>query len=77
MQHFTIATRESRLALWQAEHVRDALTARNGDVLAPLVDADRLRTSLAARIRARYVQGPDQRVPIEPVVIESVEIVSA
>ena len=25
-----IATRESRLALWQAEHVRDALTARFG-----------------------------------------------
>ncbi|MBL8307848.1 MAG: hydroxymethylbilane synthase [Rubrivivax sp.] len=26
----TIATRESRLALWQAEHVRDALSARFG-----------------------------------------------
>jgi hydroxymethylbilane synthase len=25
-----IATRESRLALWQAEHVRDALVARFG-----------------------------------------------
>ena len=25
-----IATRESRLALWQAEHVRDLLTARFG-----------------------------------------------
>ncbi|MBC7940059.1 MAG: hydroxymethylbilane synthase, partial [Chitinophagaceae bacterium] len=25
-----IATRESRLALWQAEHVRDTLTARFG-----------------------------------------------
>jgi hydroxymethylbilane synthase len=29
-QHTIIATRESRLALWQAEHVRDALTARFG-----------------------------------------------
>jgi hydroxymethylbilane synthase len=29
MQHFTIATRESRLALWQAEHVK-ALLERNG-----------------------------------------------
>ena len=29
MQHFTIATRESRLALWQAEHVK-ALLEHNG-----------------------------------------------
>jgi hydroxymethylbilane synthase len=29
-QPTVIATRESRLALWQAEHVRDALTARFG-----------------------------------------------
>jgi hydroxymethylbilane synthase len=29
-QATVIATRESRLALWQAEHVRDALTARFG-----------------------------------------------
>jgi hydroxymethylbilane synthase len=28
--HITIATRESRLALWQAEHVRDLLGARFG-----------------------------------------------
>jgi hydroxymethylbilane synthase len=28
--HTIIATRESRLALWQAEHVRDALSARFG-----------------------------------------------
>ena len=26
----TIATRESRLAMWQAEHVRDLLAARFG-----------------------------------------------
>ncbi len=56
------------LPLLALQGLRDALTARNADVLAPLVDADRLRTSLAARIRARYVQGPDQRVPIEPIV---------
>ncbi len=30
MNRITIATRESRLALWQAHHVRDALTARFG-----------------------------------------------
>jgi hydroxymethylbilane synthase len=29
-QHLLIATRESRLALWQAEHVRDLLAARFG-----------------------------------------------
>jgi len=56
------------LPLLALQGLRDALTARNGDALAQLVDTDRLRSSLAARIRARYVQGPDQRVPIEPVV---------
>jgi hydroxymethylbilane synthase len=30
LQHLIIATRESRLALWQAQHVRDALVARFG-----------------------------------------------
>ncbi|MCX7072284.1 MAG: DUF2939 domain-containing protein [Gammaproteobacteria bacterium] len=56
------------LPLLALQGLRDALTARNGEALAQLVDADRLRGSLAARIRARYAQGPDQRVPIEPVV---------
>ena len=35
MQHFTIATRESRLALWQAEHVK-ALLERNGHTVTLL-----------------------------------------
>lgn len=35
MQHFTIATRESRLALWQAEHVK-ALLERNGHAVTLL-----------------------------------------
>src|SRR4030095_3174150 len=30
MSHFIIATRESRLALWQADHVRDLLKQRFG-----------------------------------------------
>lgn len=32
MQHFTIATRESRLALWQAEHVQALLQAQGHQV---------------------------------------------
>lgn len=32
MRHFTIATRESRLALWQAEHVKALLIAQGHDV---------------------------------------------
>lgn len=56
------------LPLLALQGLRDALTARNGEALAPLIDADRLRSSIAARIRARYVQGPDQRLPIEPIV---------
>ena len=32
MQHFTIATRESRLALWQAHHVQSLLTAQGHQV---------------------------------------------
>ena len=32
MQHFTIATRESRLALWQARHVQSLLTAQGHSV---------------------------------------------
>lgn len=32
MQHFTIATRESRLAMWQAEHVQALLRARGHQV---------------------------------------------
>lgn len=35
MPHFTIATRESRLALWQAEHVK-ALLGKNGHAVALL-----------------------------------------
>ena len=41
----TIATRESRLALWQAEHVRDALTARFGvkvDLLGMTTKGDQI-----------------------------------
>jgi hydroxymethylbilane synthase len=40
-----IATRESRLALWQAEHVRDALTARFGlqvDLLGMTTKGDQI-----------------------------------
>ena len=32
LRHFTIATRESRLALWQAEHVKALLIAQGHDV---------------------------------------------
>jgi hydroxymethylbilane synthase len=32
LQHFTIATRESRLALWQAHHVQSLLTAQGHQV---------------------------------------------
>jgi hydroxymethylbilane synthase len=32
LQHFTIATRESRLALWQARHVQSLLTAQGHSV---------------------------------------------
>lgn len=32
MQHFTIATRESRLAMWQAEHVQALLSAKGHQV---------------------------------------------
>ncbi|MDD2918333.1 hydroxymethylbilane synthase [Rhodoferax sp.] len=32
MQHFTIATRESRLAMWQAEHVQTLLSAKGHQV---------------------------------------------
>ena len=32
MQHFTIATRESRLAMWQAEHVQALLQSQGHQV---------------------------------------------
>ncbi|MBA4286539.1 MAG: hypothetical protein C0434_13520 [Xanthomonadaceae bacterium] len=64
----TAVTATIALPLLALQGLRDALTARNGEALAQLVDADRLRSSIAARIRARYEQGPDQRVPIEPIV---------
>lgn len=62
------ATTAIALPLLALQGLRDALTTRDGDALAQLVDADRLRQSVAARIRARYEQGSDQRVPVEPVV---------
>lgn len=47
--------------------LRDALVARNSEALAALVEPDRLRGNIAARIHARYEQVA-VRVPVEPVV---------
>lgn len=57
------------LPLLALQGLRDALTVRNGDSLTQWVDADRLRTNLAARIRARYeTASTGLRMPIEPIV---------
>lgn len=53
--------------LLSLQGLRDALSARNGEALALLVDADRLRGNIASRIHARYEQ-VGVRVPVEPVV---------
>lgn len=47
--------------------LRDALAKRDDTTLVELVDLDRLRANVSARVRARYAQG-DAKLPVEPVV---------
>lgn len=49
------------------QSLRDALVARDAARLGEILDTERLRASLSARVRARYEQG-DAKLPIEPMV---------
>jgi hypothetical protein len=54
------------------QSLRDALAVRDATGLAPLVDADRLRASVSARVRARYENGGAQ-LPADPMIVPLVE----
>lgn len=57
------------LPLLALQGLRDALTVRNGELLAQWIDGERLRANLAARIRARYPAAMGGGLPpVEPVV---------